>query len=322
MTMKSIIDPQLQHLLSTLGFQAPVPTTGRLSIADLVRKSRRRGLYVLHAGEEHYLGRTENFARRYREHLANHPDVQAVSLLPIPKGDLHVPEQAYIRQLEQVGIQLRNSVGMSLPLHAGTDLDDLVPAADQEAWRAGGRPAWSGRSRDEAVRRRQVRVWEKFRSTPQADDLLALLEYYVQRCVIAPGLTEMSLWSATCFPKGGFRVNASWQEVFRTLDGQEFFLLVAPSVLKETYGTGWAWHLQNLGVDVVPEMYRFPGHDHVGLFVDGLRNARQLLDVPGIQAAAREMTWQCMRKAPNPNSRSHAPQMVDFLDLGASGKAE
>lgn len=61
-------------------------------------------------------------------------------------------------------------------------------------------------------------------------------------------------------------------------------------------------------------MYVFPGHDNAGLFVQGAANARRLLDMPVIRTAARTLCYRCMRKAPNPHSRSHAPQLVDFLD--------
>lgn len=308
------VDPRLLTVLSELGFSPPVSTSGRLSVADLFPRTKRRGLYVLHAGDEHYLGLTENVARRYREHLERHPDVQALSFRAVARGDLRAPERASIQQLERQGVTLRNSAEMSLPAAAGSDLDDLVPPEDQQAWLAGAELPWSGRSRDEAVRRRQERTWQTFRARPGADTLLALVERYVRRCVIAPGRTELGLWSVTCFAKGGFRVNAGWQEVFRTLDGEDFFLLVAPSVLEQQLGRGWTWHLQSLGIAVREQLYVFPGHDNAGLFVWGAASAGRLLDMPAVSSAARTLCYRCMRKAPNPNSRSHAPQLVEFLD--------
>lgn len=313
-TVMTDIDSQLLTTLTSLGFSAPVSTRGRLSVADLFPRTKRRGLYVLHAGDEHYLGRTENVARRYREHLEHHPDTEAISFRPMPKGDLHSPEQEGIRLLERQGIRLRNSAGMSLPLTAGSDLDELVPLTEQQAWLAGDEMTWTGRSRDAAVRQRHERVWQTFQKRPGAAALQSVLEQYVRTCILAPGRTEMSLWSVTCFAKGGFRLNAGWQEVFRTLDGREFFLLVAPSVLAETCGPDWARDLASAGVYVERELYSFPGHDHVALFVYGVDRAQALLDRPGVVAAARALSWRCMRKAPNPNSRSHAPQLVDFLD--------
>lgn len=307
--------------LSTLGFQPPLVTEGRLSIADLVPLRRRRGLYVLHAGDEHYLGRTESFPRRYREHLVAHPDVRAVSLLHVPVGDLHETEQRHIRDLEGAGYRLRNSAGMSMPLVAVSDLDDLVSPADQERWRAGETVVWHGRSRDETVRRRQAKKGERFARSPHAPEVLALLRTFVEACVIAPGLTEISLWSVTAFAHG-CRVNAGWQEVFRTLDGRDYFLLVAPSVLAAHVGSGWDRQLESLGVTVVPQMYRFPGHDNAGLFVTGAGAMRRLLGLPGVIPAAREVTWRCMRKAPNPNGRSHAPQLVDWLSDVAENSGE
>ena len=316
--MDTFIDSALQAQLDAMEFAPPQSTEGRLSVADLFPKSKRRGLYVLHAGDQHYLGRTENVVRRYHKHLANHPDVAAISFRYIPKGDLHSVEQQSIRRLEALGVKLRNSAGMSLPIAAGSDLDDLVSLPDQERWRAGKAIEWSGRSRDEATRMRQERKWQKFRKLPQSDSLLQLLEQYVQSCIIAPGRTEMALWSVTCFPEGGFRVNASWQEVFRTIDGDDFFILVAPSVLEKAWGKDWMGHLLPQGVRISPQMYKFPGHDNAALKVYGIEKMRKLLDTPEIIAAARELSWRCMRKAPNPNSRSHCPQLVDFLDGQAS----
>lgn len=316
MTGDASVNTRLLEQLAGLGFQPPRTVQGRLSIADLVPLSNRRGLYVLHApDDQHYLGRTEDFSRRYREHLENHPDVQAISLMPIRSGDLHQREQTYIRTLEAAGFTLRNSAGMSMPLSPGSDLDDLVPPEDQERWRRGETPAWSGRSRDEALRLRQARTYARFQASPRAAEMQSLIRTYVENCIIAPGRTEISLWSVTCFPKGGFRVNASWQEVFRTLDGREYFLLAAPSVLRSALGPQWEWKLKLKGFGVEHQMYSFPGPDHVGLFADGAEGAEELLSSPAVRSSARELAWRVMRMRPNPNSRSHAPQLVDFLDL-------
>lgn len=160
-------------------------------------------------------------------------------------------------------------------------------------------------------------MWQRFATRPAAGALLAVLQQYVETCVIALGRTELGLWSVTCFPKGGFRVNASWQEVFHTGDGQDFFLLVAPTVLARVYGPGWIWYLNSLGTEVEEQPYRFPGYDNAALYVQGAENASALLRMPGVQAAARALSLNCMRKAPTPHSRSHAPQMVDFLGAGA-----
>ena len=322
--MTTPVNPDLLAHLARLGFGPPLHTASRHSIADLVPLRRRRGLYVLHARDEHYLGRTESFPRRYREHLSRHPDVHAMSLLPLPAGDLHETEQRYIRDLERAGFTLRNTAGMSMPTTTGSDLDDLIPPADQARWRAGEGLRWQGRNQDPGVRRRQERKVQRYLTSPQAAEQLALLRRFVETCIPAPGLTELSLWSVTVFPRGGFRVNASWQEVFRTNDGHEYLLLVASSLLERQYGAGWAWTLRSLGVTVIPQMYRSPGHDHAGLLVHGAASMDRLLNLPGVVPAAREVTWRCLRRAPNPNSRSHAPQLVDWLDdfSGAAGSRQ
>jgi len=110
----------------------------------------------------------------------------------------------------------------------GKGLRQFLDAKQQRDWLDGniGLPDADERTESLEQRFKYVARFEKFLRRPQAEEVLALLRIYAERCIPIPRQTERFYWSVSCLPstsdKPLVRVNASWMELFTLYaDGED-----------------------------------------------------------------------------------------------------
>ena len=110
----------------------------------------------------------------------------------------------------------------------GKGLRQFLDAEQQRDWLDGnsGLPDADERTESLEQRFKYVARFEKFLRRPQAEEVLALLRLYAERCIPVPRQTERFYWSVSCLPstsdKPLVRVNASWMELFTLYaDGED-----------------------------------------------------------------------------------------------------
>ena len=110
----------------------------------------------------------------------------------------------------------------------GKGLRQFLDAEQQRDWLDGniGLPDADERTESLEQRFKYVARFEKFLRRPQAEEVLALLRLYAERCIPIPRQAERFYWSVSCLPstsdKPLVRVNASWMELFTLYaDGED-----------------------------------------------------------------------------------------------------
>ena len=110
----------------------------------------------------------------------------------------------------------------------GKGLRQFLDAEQQRDWREGNAELPDADERVDSLEQRfkYVARFEKFLRRPQAEEVLALLRLYAERCIPVPRQTERFYWSVSCLPstsdKPLVRVNASWMELFTLYaDGED-----------------------------------------------------------------------------------------------------
>lgn len=110
----------------------------------------------------------------------------------------------------------------------GKGLRQFLDAERQRDWLEGSTELPDADERTESLEQRfkYVARFEKFLRRPQAEEVLALLRLYAERCIPVPRQTERFYWSVSCLPstsdKPLVRVNASWMELFTLYaDGED-----------------------------------------------------------------------------------------------------
>ena len=82
-------------MVTELGFPAPTDVRGRLSIADLLPKSRGRcGIYLLVFSDgTFYIGQASDVVRRFGQHRKQHDNIVRWSFRPVKRRDLDAIER-------------------------------------------------------------------------------------------------------------------------------------------------------------------------------------------------------------------------------------
>lgn len=102
----------------------------------------------------------------------------------------------------------------------GKGLRQFLDADQQGNWLEGKANSIDADERTESLEQRfkYIARFEKFLRRPQAEEVLAILRIYAERCIPIPRRTERYYWSVSCLPstndKPLVRVNASWMELF------------------------------------------------------------------------------------------------------------
>ncbi len=307
--------------IGDLGFPPWSDVSRRLSVADLVVRNHRCGVYVLgFANGEWYVGQSRDVAKRFAQHRLNHSDITLFTFREMPKADLSRFERDCIHSLEANKVRLRNLEHMSV-VQGERDLDLLVAPDEQRRWLARDldEPKGPRVVEDPDLRRRYHSRFERFMDRPHAEEALFVLGTYINTVIPFPRETELTFWSMSCLPndRGSVysRVNINMQEVM-TLMGDEEGLLVnfhlAQSPFKRTFGERWQEELSALGWSFDMHQYKPGGHDQFRLFGNTPEDTQKLMAWwPVSREAMSLLNMNLMRKGPTYWTDSHCFDLVD-----------
>jgi hypothetical protein len=316
-------------------WRGPYETASLPSVAHLFPRGKgRRGLYVLtFANGERYGGQTVDIVRRYGDHRRRWSDITSVAFLPIPRGDLDGPETDLIHRFRLDSIVARN-VTHSLVTGSRdrtSDLDVLIPEAEQLAWLEGGEDPVDARAVDDPRMRAAGR--DKFAALerhPLGAAAMFVAQLYVQWALLRPRLTEMTFWAASAMPSTNrsvaprllaVSVNTMETLVLMWDKGEPTemwgFLNVRKSTLLDHYGSveEFARPRQDW-LDVDDATYQAGGGDVLRIDAyDAESLFRLLIDEgsEGILRAAADLTYHLMRKGPTLQWRWHNFALADRL---------
>ncbi|QFP77459.1 GIY-YIG nuclease family protein [Deinococcus sp. AJ005] len=315
--------------LWALGFPAWQDVRGRLSVADLHARGKRCGIYVLgFENGERYVGQAVDVVSRFNQHRKTHADLSHLTFKPVSRAKLDEVERQHIHHLEAQGLGLRNIAHMSV-VTGERDLDLLVSPDEQERWLGGDVADLQDAEeqvRDDDLRRRHHRSFERFMTLPQAHDVLLLLGLYLDQAVPFPRRTELTFWNVSCLPYGGpprtslyCRVSLNMQEVLALgVDEHGIWASfhLASSVYQQEFGAQWRARLTELGWETTDQQYKPGGHDQVQLVAGSFEDVRDLLLSPGHTDGMRLFNLRLMRKGPTYFSKFHS------LDLAGAAMQE
>jgi hypothetical protein len=324
-------------VLRDLGFPPLLLVAGRLSIADLYASRRARcGIYVLeHEDGMHYIGQAVDVVRRFTQHRKVSPDIVRLGFFQVARHALDDEERRCIQGAESRGLRLRNRM-LVKQLLVVSDLDDVLTPAEQEAWLED--PSRFGSEErlqldpGQVQRLRYRPQWERFRSDPDSERVVALLQLYIDACVPVPRRTELSFWSVSCLPSTNHSHHPRWAAI--NIAEMEVFVVgwlpgdhepwAFVNVSRSGCGTALVERLERAGVefDKQPRGYRSAGGDDQRLVTgsDTLTAMPTVLLDPEVARTARMLNLQVMRKRPNFFARFHCFDLADHL-LGPSGQS-
>ena len=204
-------------------------------------------------------------------------------------------------------------------------LSQFLDPERQRAWMDGETQLPDAAERSESLEQRfkYVARFEKLLRRPQAQDVLAILRLYADRCIPIPRATERRYWSVSCLPstsdKPLARVNASWMELFTLLPD-------ANDALRARF----ILHLSDFTADGSPEPDRLDrsllercvarpgdvGHflwkgDTFGVKVRGAAAIRAFLAHPRALRAIRRFNLTHMGRGRNAYQASHCYSLAD-----------
>ncbi len=132
MLMQSASSPER---FVSLGFAAMTPVSTLRSIAQLFGSSKPRcGIYLLEFPEQRfYIGQAVEVVRRFAQHRKNYDEIVGFSFIPTQRGDLDDVERRLIREAEDLGLVMFNTVHASNVV-GDTDLDLVVSPSEQAVW--------------------------------------------------------------------------------------------------------------------------------------------------------------------------------------------
>lgn len=227
---------------------------------------------------------------------------------------------------------------MNMPPRRGTTgLRQFLDPGQQRDWLEGKAGAPDADERPESLEQRfkYVGRLEKLLRRPQAQEVLAILRLYADRCIPIPRRTERHYWSVSCLPstsdKPLARVNASWMELFTLLpDGEDVrarFILHLSDFT--TDGSPEPDHLDQAFLERCVSRHEDVSHflwkaDTFGVKVRGSASIRKFLADPRALRAIRKFNLTHMNRGRNAYQASHCYSLADYMlddgDAGLSGQ--
>ncbi|MFC7533086.1 tetratricopeptide repeat protein [Actinoplanes sp. GCM10030250] len=212
---------------------------------------------------------------------------------------------------------------MSRTDHVASDLDALVPVAEQHAWMASApadTPAAAPGGRDTRPDNEQQPTagragFDRLAADPRFDAMIPVLRRYLARTIPFPRRTELSRWSVSA--------STGKNLVTVTVHSQETLSAYAPA--GQPHRTIFALHVDAAALHrrwSTPERLAgaFPAvffeQTRPGLLrleVEGARTLMRLLDVDGVVDAARRLNLDMMRRGPAVPWRTHHAGLADRL---------
>jgi hypothetical protein len=330
----SVRDPLLDA-----GFCDPVDVTHLRSVSHLFPRAgpRRCGLYVLRfADGARYAGQSVDIARRFLDHKRTHPDIVDMQYRALTRADLDHEERQLIRLLESMGPTRNITWGTGRP--HDSDLDVLFPRAVRDRWLADPgtyRPA-GGRVDDPAQRARMSGRLARLDATDHLDGVVVAVRRYLRNCVPAYVDTEFTYWALSCMPSTG-RGEGFGCLACVSINTMETLTLVVDR--REPSLTGGFINLKRSTIDTAfpddDERYRVLGDvgladsdyaaggpDQATLTCAGIGHLYDVLGVPAVQRAARELNLAAMSKGATLQWRAHCFQLADVVMGGTASSAE
>ncbi len=302
------------------------PVQGRASIADIYRKRRRCGIYILRfKNDEIYVGKAVDVTRRYVQHSKTHDDITHISFKPTAKVRLDEEERSMIWNLDKEGFYLRNILFTSMP-RGESDFELVMTLDEQRRWMEDfSEPELSGtRAIDDTLRRKYKQRFQKFLLQPYADPAIAVLRQYVRLGIPYPLKSETSFWCCSCLPTYSSskttvysRINVNWQEVLAVYAYEDilcssFHLAITP--LQDAYGESLDLLFNTYpGLEYTDNYYEPGGHDQINLIARGIDLIHDLLADHTVVRAIRLFNLRLMTKGPCIFQRYHCMDLADRL---------
>lgn len=321
--------------LGELGFPQFRQVTNRYSVAEMFKPGHRSGIYVLKFDDQsYYVGISIDVVKRFSQHRMRFDDIAAMTFIEHPEADQRNLEEKVIHRLEASGVSLRNREHASLP-QGVSDLDMVITPKQQQYWLhnpdfidlEGVRPV------DNSMYLRYKDDYKRFNALPNKDMYLRFLKEYLNAAIPAWKKTEMSFWSLTCLPKSPYkltyqqpacaRMNLSRQEVltigrnlrFNGRVMEEFCIFfVAESPLQNACGGSEEFASQYPFLGTWDHRYRDGGHDQACLVVNGVDNAKALLNNHDFRKALRLFNLRLMQKNPCLWQQNHCLALVEAAE--------
>lgn len=327
---------EISETLESLGFSSTWYVKERTSIAELVPKKGRCGIYVLwFENGEFYVGKTEDVTRRFLDHRRNFNDLVRVSFQKTAKRDLDLVEDNIIGEFERRQQPLRNIAKTSYS-PAGSDFELVMSPEEQKAWL--NKPSLfrhdGTRTNDPDLRRKYDARFKMLWTKPLIGRAIEVLGQYVDTCVPCPMRSEMSFWGVSSLPSyrgQGItvysRININWQEVF-TVSLQEdelcFSWQVARSSLEAVFGESlesiWERHPE---IGYSDFYYKPGGQDQCELAIQSPELALAVLNDNDVTNSMRVMNLRLMNKGPCVYGKYHCFALADqILGNPSGGKGE
>jgi len=304
------------EIINQLGFQfdSAFNVQGRLSIADLFPKSKKRcGIYLLNFSDDtYYIGQAIDAVKRFAQHRKNYDNIERFWFQSIKKENLNEVEQRLIHEAEMQGLLLTNKTFVS-NIIGETDLDLLISMTDQENWLENdielsndGYDLYSTVDPKHIIKYR--RNFDNLKQVESYSLLKRILNLYIRKCLPAFKKTELSFWSLSCMPSTNgntypryFCVNVNAMEVFvsgyerKTRKPFAFFVLTSLFFDNDTELDKLCDKYKNL--EAGRSNYRAAGADQVLFHFSDLGELEDiLLTEPKIISSIKELNLRLMRK--------------------------
>lgn len=332
MSSRSVVlqQDELEKFCREASFSHRYSISGNDSIVGQFSDSQERcGIYLLEFKDgTYYIGQSVDVARRFREHQRNFDDIVGFRFRPTIAEELDSSEIHLIHQSESIGMVLRN-IEHAAVITGNSKLDSILPTDVQSAWLAKGKlpDEYSRRtiSTDEshAQRIRMERKYETIQQNPLYATARRLLASYIQKTIIAPGLTEYSYWSLSCLPSTN---SGTWPRLIcvNIRDMETFvlgYMINNPeriwgfiNATRDDFhrGTGrLRFHFTNPFVRIRRGAYQSPGFNQVQIEFTGAKAADRLLSDDAVYTSARSLNLHLMRKGRTLFSRYHCFPLAD-----------
>lgn len=302
------------------GFKKEFHVEDRASIANLLGKRSRCGIYILHfRNDQYYVGQAKDVTRRYIQHRQNHDDIIKLSFKKVARKKLDEEEKHTIWSLEQQGFALRNVTYASIP-KAESDFDLIMPIEEQERWLEDLTfvDLDGDRLKDPALRIRYTKRYEQFMAQSQAEQIISFLQAYVQVGIPAIKRGEVSFWCLSCLPaKHTYnRINVGLQEVLTLFNNGDIIWCsfhMALTLINDISDKE-ANELDRRYSNLVPteHFYKSGGINQANLQIP-LSNAIAFIHEPIIAKSIRLFNWRLMKKGACLNSRFHCLDLADHI---------
>lgn len=324
--------PQASHLpiLSSAGFHEFTFVSGRLSIADILPKAKRCGIYCLEVGDGcYYVGKSVNAVRRFSEHLMTHGDVLYYSFYECGKGEHDTKEKASIQTIESAGFNVLN-IEYATFTHGETDIDGVVSAGEQLAWQEGKIELDIGErgafAIEEKIRVRTNRKFLEIHDSQHRDEVVNIATLYAYKAIPAFLKTEQSFWSISALPstvrsRNNVRIfcfNMHRMETFvltyHPQDGAiSGFVNLSKSVMSTKFPDLRKEVMLMDGCYCDESNYKSAGHDQMKVWFNSIKSGMNLFSDSTVVKAMRTMNMRLMRKGGNLYPQYHCFRFVDSI---------